>query len=997
MSSRGTRPAAAAPGRPDIRVASTGERCYMEPMKPKLPTSTAPRTKLSPLFAALAAIALAAPTLAPAEADQPWPVTGEGLEPDPSVVWGQLDNGFRYALMPNNEPPDRVSLRLFVDAGSLMEEDHEQGLAHFLEHMAFNGTKHFKPGEMVEYFQRLGMAFGADTNAHTSFKETVYKLELPDGSSELLEEGLLLFSDYAGRMLLLGHEIEKERGVILAEKLSRDSVQYRTMVEGFKFALPDALLSQRMPIGTEEVIRNADRQTFIDFFLRWYTPDRMLLIAVGNIDPGELETMVVEKFGALPGRERQPDPDMGEVTTGRGLVAHLHTEPEMAQLEISVEALTPARDLPDTAANRKADLVRGLGDRMLNRRFSRIVQGEDSPITGAQAYHYEYLGFVRNAGISLNARPERWHEAVALAETEVRRVLEHGFTESELREAVANTLREYRNRAEQAGTRRSIELANQLGQVFARQRVWTHPQGDFELASAALDEVTADEVLAAFRDDWATDDITLFIGGNLELEDPAQQITGAWRGSSEQAVDAPEDTVGEEFAYTDFGLAGQVVERIDHDDLGITQVRFENHVRLNVMATEFEENSARVLVNVGAGRLGAPQDKPGLLAFAQHTFELGGLEAHSRDELQGLLAGRTVGLDISIGDDAMTLGGRTTGEDLLLQLQLLAAYVTAPGYRGEGERLFREQIDAIYNQLENTAEGVFQEQVGRFLRNDDPRFGFGPRESIAELTMDDVRGLLAQPLAEGYVEISVVGDVDVDQVIAQVAATFGALPERAAAKTWPEGADQLALPEGGTSRVFDYETSVPRSVVAIYWPTGDMWDIERTRRMNVVGEVLSDRIRRVVREELGDAYSPAAYHTASDAFADYGYVVAVTIVAPGQAERVAEVMEEIAAGLAAEGVDQDEFQRAMEPMMTQVRQLRRDNRYWMNSVLRTSQQHPQRLDWARGMIEDLEAITPDEISELAAEFLPSERRILVKAMPVVTEEAGAPGEPAAGD
>ena len=957
--------------------------------------------KIAPalILAAVVVIGLIVNPVTAADADDdPWPVTGEGLEPDPTVVWGQLDNGFRYALMPNNEPPDRVSLRLFVDAGSLMEEDHEQGLAHFLEHMAFNGTKHFKPGEMVEYFQRLGMAFGADTNAHTSFKETVYKLELPDGSTELLEEGLLLFSDYAGRMLLLGHEIEKERGVILAEKLSRDSVQYRTMVEGFRFALPDALLSQRMPIGTEEVIRNADRQTFIDFFLRWYTPDRMLLIAVGNIDPGELEAMVVEKFGALPERERQPDPDMGEVTTGRGLVAHLHTEPEMAQLEISAEVLTPARDLPDTAANRQADLVRALADRMLNRRFSRIVQSEDSPITGAQAYHYEYLGFVRNAGISLNARPERWREAVALAETEVRRVLEHGFTDSELREAVANSRREYRNRAEQAGTRRSIELANQLGQVFARQQVWTHPQADFELAETALEQVTAEQVLAAFRADWDTADVSLFIGGNLELENPADEIAGAWKDSREVAVEEPEDAVGEAFAYTDFGLAGQIVERVDHDDLDITQVRFENHVRLNVRRTEYEENSARVLVNVGAGRLGAPLDRPGLVAFAQHTFELGGLEAHSRDELQGLLAGHTVGLDISLGDDALTLAGRTTADDLLLQLQLLAAYVTAPGYRSEGERLFREQVDAIYNQLENTAEGVFQEQVGQFLRGNDPRFGFGPREIISELTMDDVRGLLAQPLAEGYVEVSIIGDIDVDQVIAQVAATFGALPERAPAKTWPEGAERLAQPEGGSTGVFEYETSVPRSVVAIYWPTGDMWDIERTRRLNVVGEVLSDRIRRVVREELGDAYSPAAYHTASDAFEGYGHLVAVTIVAPEQAVRVAEVMEKIADELAQEGVDEDEFQRAMEPMMTQVRQLRRDNRYWLNSVLRTSQQHPQRLDWARGMIEDLESITPDEISELAAEYLPAGRRILVKAMPLTSDAepesaASAPDRP----
>ena len=203
-----------------------------------------------------------------AHATFPGPFSHEvtDLPPDPNAVWGQLDNGMKYAILPHDEPPGRISLRLLVDAGSLNESEAQRGLAHFLEHMAFNGTTHFAPDEMVEYFQRIGMAFGADTNAHTGFDETVYKIELPENSATYLKEGLKVLRDYADGMLLLDEEIEKERGVILAEKRSRDSVGFRTFEAYWDFIFPQSIISKRLPIGLEDVISTAPRAEFLDFF-----------------------------------------------------------------------------------------------------------------------------------------------------------------------------------------------------------------------------------------------------------------------------------------------------------------------------------------------------------------------------------------------------------------------------------------------------------------------------------------------------------------------------------------------------------------------------------------------------------------------------------------------------------------------------------------------------------------------------------------------------------
>ena len=223
-----------------------------------------------------------------------WPQDTSDLKADPTTQFGTLENGVRYVILKNQEPPGRASLRLYMDVGSLMEEDDQQGMAHFLEHMAFNGSRNFPAGQMVEYFQRLGMAFGADTNAHTSFEETVYKLELPKVEEPLLVDAMKLFRDYLDGMNLNAEEIDKERGIILSEKLSRDSIDYRTMVEGYKFALPKSILPNRLPIGIEDTIKKMPRQRFVDFYSRWYTPKRACLVAVGDFPDTALVAKLIE-------------------------------------------------------------------------------------------------------------------------------------------------------------------------------------------------------------------------------------------------------------------------------------------------------------------------------------------------------------------------------------------------------------------------------------------------------------------------------------------------------------------------------------------------------------------------------------------------------------------------------------------------------------------------------------------------------------------------------
>jgi zinc protease len=912
-----------------------------------------------------------------------WPHESSDIAVDPAAQFGQLENGMRYVILPNAEPPGRASLRLYMDVGSLMEEDDQQGMAHFLEHMAFNGSKNFPSGEMVEYFQRLGMAFGADTNAHTSFEETVYKLELPKLDETLLTDAVKLFRDYLDGMNLDPAEIDRERGIILSEKLSRDSIDYRTMVEGYKFALPKSILPNRLPIGIEETIKAMPPERFVDFYETWYTPKRAILVAVGDFpNTALLEKLIQTHFSdATPRRQDALRPDLGVIESGRGLTAKLHTEMEAKAVDLSIEVVRQSHAKPDTAAERRAKLIRSLADAMINQRLSKLAKQKDAPITSAQAYSYEYLDFLHTSGIGASCQPESWQDALNLAEQEIRRAIQHGFTAAEFEEATASILQQIKLRADQADSRRSRDLADAFVKQLSSKKVFTHPKDDLTRVSAELEAITQEDAHRALIADWDTPDIQIFVGGKLQLEgDASAQILSTYAESQQTPVTAPTQEEAVSFAYTDFGPPGEISSKTQQDDLEITQAVFANNVRVSIKPTPFEKGTIRVLVNFGGGKLTAPAEQPGLIPFAQSTFTLGGLEAHDVDTLRRIFAAKTVSADFSVGDGSFLLSGRSATDDLLDQLQLLCAHLTAPGYREEAQEQFRKNLPALFTQLNHTAEGVMTDRVSRFIHNHDPRFGFPEQQEMEKRNLQELRTWLEPQLKSSFLEVSLVGDVDPESALQHLAQTFGALPPRDAEKPAYTEQRQVSFPPPGKED-FKFSTEIPKAIATMYWPTEDMSDIQRTRRFSVLASILDDRLRLKVREELGETYSPACYHVANDTFTGYGYLTAIIEVKPEQLDSISDIVAEIGQQVATGPITADEFERAMQPLLSQIEQMRRDNRYWSQNVLRNAHEQPERLDWARAMVDDFKNISLADIQALASEYLKAPRLITARIIP----------------
>jgi len=361
-----------------------------------------------------------------------WPHENSDLLPDPALLFGKLPNGFRYVLMKNANPKDRVSLHLNVQVGSIYETDKQQGISHFLEHMLFCGSKHFKPGELVKYFQSIGMQFGHDANAHTGFYETVYDMLLPEGNKKSLENGLVVMKDFAESALLLQSEIDRERKVILAEKRTRDSASYRTFVSVMKFLLPETRISKRFPIGEEEVIKNADHNLIKDYYDTWYRPDNMILVMAGDFDQKQATKLIEENFSSLYAKASiQPRPDIGQINH-KGIKTFYHFEKETGKTTVTIEVINKKTIQPDSVAFQTKQLVKNIANQIVQNRLDKIVSKTTSPFTSASVSSGTSFYQVEFSEISAETSPENWEKSLSLLEKTLRKSLKYGFVKSEL-------------------------------------------------------------------------------------------------------------------------------------------------------------------------------------------------------------------------------------------------------------------------------------------------------------------------------------------------------------------------------------------------------------------------------------------------------------------------------------------------------------------------------------------------------------------------------------
>lgn len=945
------------------------------------PQDSAPQVAVSQPASASTAIpppyADVAPRKGPHVLD--WPTQESDLKSDPAVRYGRLANGMRYAIMANHTPPGTVSFRMRFDVGSLMEQDDQRGLAHFIEHMAFNGSKNVPEGEMVKMLQRHGLAFGADTNAYTSFDETVYMLDAPNVQPDTVRTAFFLMRELAGNLTFDPAAVERERGVILSEARLRDTPQYRAEVAENAFEFPHARFSQREPIGVLDVVRHAPAQRLRDLYDAYYRPDRAFFVVVGDVDVDAMEAKIRKTFGDWHNTHPDPgDPDLGTVAPPEKRIGFFHDTG--LPTSVTLSAIRPPMRAPSTLATVRMGLLRDIGNLIVNRRLKTLARMPNASFLRGGISEQEVYDSADVTQIHLMSRPQDWEAALGTAERELKRALRYGFTQDEINEQVAQVTAYWRSQAEQAATRSTPKLASEITHDFAEWDVFQRPADVLAMFKSMVPDLTPKAVNAAFRAQWQGIDPLVFVASDKDIPDVVQRAQAVIAASEKEKVTPLTTQATEKFAYTDFGTPGKVVEQHEIKDLGITTLVFANGVRLNIKPTKFADNNVAIIVRFGNGTLGLPKGEPGL-GLLVSSLENAGLGKYSADDLQRILAGHNVGTSISAGDDAFGLYGSTTPDDLPLQLQLMAAYLTDPGWRPEGLAQFRKTVQAQLRSLDGTPAGVQQRELPRLLHSGDPRFGIPAENELMARNYDELRTAMQHARDKGPIEIGIVGDVDVARATDLVARTFGALPMRDEEPSVPNGARAVAFPPPTKSPlVLHHQGASDQALALVYWPGVDDSNGKRMHTLELLRRVLQLKLTDEVRERDSASYSPNAQSYFSDAFPGYGYLGVALNLVPKDVDKFFGVVDDITASMAHGEISQDELERARLPLLDNIRAFQKQNGYWLRPVS-TAQSDPAELARLRSAISDYQSVTIADLKTAAARYLRPQTAYRVAILP----------------
>lgn len=913
-----------------------------------------------------------------AAGDSGWFYRNSDIAPDPAWTFGTLPNGLRYAVRRNAVPEGQVSVRLRIDAGSLHESDEERGWAHFIEHMAFRGTRNLADGEVRETWQRLGASFGSDTNASTEPTQTVYMLDLPHADRASLDTSLKLLADMADTAAFDPKVVDMERGVVLSEYGRRTelAVKLRELMMplffgGLKFA-------ERDTIGTEATLKGATAAGLKAFYERWYRPDRATLVMVGDADPKLMEELIARRFGGWEASGPAPaEPDYGTIADRPERTAALSYpgSPHFATLSW----IRPYTPIPPTRAREQRDLARSLARRILNRRLEAKARG-DAAFLNAQVQADNEVNVADYTQMSVMAKEGRWQEALGQAYAILADALKAPPSEAEIARELENIRTAGRAALQGDPTQRSQQRAGRLINAIDGDSVISSAEVQLALFEELAPRMTPAAVGAAIRD--------LFTGAGprLAMLSPTP-VTGLTQALAAAEAATPAERQAERRVSMDdlppLGPAGREVSRERIADLDATIVRFANGSSLVFKQTGFEKGNVSVTLRFGRGMAGLPADRKSL-AWLGPLLGSTGVGPFDLDGLERLLTGRRMTMSFAIAEDALELRGVTRAEELGDQLRLLTTKIVAPHF--DSALFQRSKIAALenYDLAFSSASSRMGREFGAVARGGDPRWAPWDKAEIEKVTAADFEAFMTPLLAEGPVEAIVVGDVDLETAVAAMLKTVAALPRRTEAPT-PAGSLAVRPPSPSKESIrFTHQGDPTQAYAALGWTTFGGPERRRERRaLSVAANIAQARLIERLRDSEGASYSPAATVQSSFEFKDWGVFFAGSEIRPERADLFFRLARGIVAELATKPVSADEWQRGINPVITGIERRVRTNAYWAGTMEGWSNE-PWLIDYTRTYLADYKSLTPAEVRQAMKKWVVDEGDWSILVLPAKT-------------
>lgn len=895
-------------------------------------------------------------------------VAQQPIPADPAVRRGVMENGLRFVVMHAAIPKGEVSIRLGIDVGSYEEAEGERGIAHFIEHMAFRNTRSFPDNSVDGALARQGVAFGRDHNASTSLFSTRFQLDLPDATDGEIATGLKWLRDVADGVVFDAPLIDKERGVVLAEKEAEHSLAEEAGHAVLAFEGAELRSFNRDPIGLEPVLRAAGPDQLGGFYRRWYRPDNAVVVMVGDLPLETMEARLRQAFagwraeGPPPARAPRQGPE-----TRRELDTFTRHEPSLISHVEVCRVAAPRSNLPQDMEHLRLDALDEVWRSVLNRRLAALRTKPENHLIGAQASHGSGERDHSLTCLIITPEGDAWKPGLAAAEDELLRFQRSGPTDTEVERAVEDVRSRLRGQINDAPNRGVAGLADSLlddtleGQapVEARQRLRAY--------DLAVEDISVADVRAAFDRDWrgAGPLISLLTPTPVEADELRRQwiATAGGQGLKDYA-DTGKAAWGYKFAPT-----GEVVSREVQAKGGFIRFRFKNGVVFNYRQTDFEKDNVALTVDFGEGRRELANSDYLLALMGGPMVALGGTGKHSFDDLGEMFQGDARNFQLWVGNDRFFVGSDVKRPNLSSHMHVLAAYLVDPAFRPSLDPLLHKGGELLYRNYNTSMPLVASEAMLQVIQPDSP-LHLPPRSVFDQLDSQKLAAVLKPSMTRDPIEVTLVGDIDEATAIQLVGETFGALPPRTTPLPQRGDTAYLRFPAVAPPPIrTEHQGPADKAMGELVWPLYVATPARRHEEysLKLLAAVYNNALRQRVRNELGKTYAPAAATQTPD-FADQGQFVVAVEAYPADIDLLIREARALAGRMAAGEITAEQLDAARGPMLVSARQSEQSNLHWA-SALAGSSRDDQNLTDELGKIGDLNAVTLADVKKAAADWL----------------------------
>ena len=924
-----------------------------------------------------------APTSLQTGDETPWLYEGSDIPRDTAWTFGELDNGLRYGVRRGSVPPEQVSIRIRIDAGSLHETDAERGFAHLLEHMTFRESKYLGPGEAIPTWQRLGATFGSDTNAETSPTHTVYKLDLPNATDAALAESFKLLSGMIQSPVLSRQNLAADIPIVLAEKREQGGAAARAGEATREALFAGQRLAVRAPIGDEVTLNGATPKAVQAFHSRWYRPENTVISVVGSANPERMAALIEEWFSGWKGTGKAGvAPDFGDpVAPATGEVGEVAVivEPDLPRSFI-YSVMRPWRPVVDTVAYNQGLLRDAVAQALINRRLEARARGGGSFLF-AQVEQEDVSRSTDATFVSFAPLDDDWQTAL----NDVRGVIADAVTTPPTQEELDRELAEldsaFRANVEQARVQPSAQLADVLVDAVDIRETVASPQTVLEVFRGMRESVTPEQILDHTK--------ALFTGTVTRAA-----VVTKEQGVDENAVrlalsrpveaDASARLAASSISFADLppiGPPGTVKEEQPVGILEIEEITLSNGVKAMLWPNEAEAGRVNVKVRFGAGYRAFDESEGPYIALGNQALIASGFGELGQEELDRVSTGRQMGFDFGVEEGVFTFSAQTRNADLADQLYLFAGKLANPRWDAAPVQRAIAAAKIGYESYSTSPGAVLARDLEYLLKAQDGRFETPTPQELDKLDVATFQKVWEPQLRSGPIEVIIFGDFDRDAAIESLTQTFGALPPRE-----PIAPAVLArtteFPDGGNAPTVRYHRGdASQAAAVIAWPTGGgVDDLRWSRQMEILVQLFNNRLLDAMRERAGASYSPQAVSSWPVDVETGGRIMAIGQVQPKDVPVFFEEAQKIADDLAQTPPSEDELARVTEPLAQLVRRASSGNMFWLLQV-QGATQDPKRYALLRTLVPDYSQTTPEIMQAMAKRFLSRDAAFRLAVLP----------------